>query len=48
LADLMDALKPEARAEGEDPLEEARRAGDLMPGEGSHLGSKSSKAKQKK
>jgi hypothetical protein len=48
LADLMAALKPEARAEGEDPLEEARRAGDLMPGEGSHLGSKSSKAKQKK
>lgn len=48
LADLMRALAPEARTEGEDPFEEARRAGDLIPGEASLLAPKSGRAKQKK
>lgn len=48
LVDFLRALAPEARAEGEDPFEEARRAGDLMPGEGSHLAPNSSRSKQKK
>jgi hypothetical protein len=34
LADLFKALAPERRGSGEDPFEEARRAGDLIPGEG--------------
>lgn len=34
LADLFRALTPEPRESGEDPFEEARLAGDLMPGEG--------------
>lgn len=48
LADLMRALTPEPRTEGEDAFEEARRAGDLMPGEGSHRRRKSSTSKQMK
>ncbi|HEX6183205.1 MAG TPA: ATP-binding protein [Pyrinomonadaceae bacterium] len=34
LADMFKALAPERSKSGEDPFEEARRAGDLIPGEG--------------
>lgn len=34
LLDLLRSLRPERRAAGEDPFEEACRVGDLMPGEG--------------